>query len=52
MKNTLSEMRSILNGINKVNKDEDHMPYVEDWKATQNTQTGRQEKGQDYKDAQ
>ena len=27
MKNTLSEMGSILNGINKVNKKEDQMPY-------------------------
>ena len=33
MKNTLSEMRSILSGINKgrskVNKEEDQMPYLE-----------------------
>ena len=27
MKNTLSEMRSILNGINKVNKEEDQIIY-------------------------
>ena len=41
MKNTLSEMRSILNGINKginkVNKEEDQMPYLEDRKANQDT---------------
>ena len=37
MKNTLSEMRSIFNGINKginkVNKEKDQMPYLEDKKA-------------------
>ena len=37
MKNTLSEMRSILNGINKginkVNKEKDKMPYLKDRKA-------------------
>ena len=42
MKNTLFEMRSILNGINKginkVNKEKDQMPNIEDEKA-QNTQS-------------
>ena len=33
MKNTLSEMRNILNGINRVNKDEDPMTYIKDEKA-------------------
>ena len=54
MKNTLSEMRSILNGINKginkVNKEEDQMPYLEDRTANQGTQLDWQEKRcQDYK---
>ena len=58
MENTLSEMRSILNGINKginkVNKREDQMPYLEDRKAedrkAKDTQSERQEKRcQDYK---
>ena len=43
MKNTLSEMRSIVNGINKginkVNKEEDHMPYLEYRTANQDTQS-------------
>ena len=43
MKNILSEMRSILNGINKginkVNKEEDHMPYLEYRTANQDTQS-------------
>ena len=43
MENTLSEMRSILHGINKgineMNKEEDHMPYLEDRKANQDTQS-------------
>ena len=34
--NTLSKMRSILNGINKVNKEEDQMTYTEDRKAKNN----------------
>ena len=33
MKNTLSEMRSILNGTNRMNKEEDQMTYIEDGKA-------------------
>ena len=41
--NTLSEMRSILNGINKginkVNKEEAQMIYSEDGKANQDTQS-------------
>ena len=49
MESTLSEMRSILNGINKginkVNKEEDHMPCLEDGKAK-----GTQAECQDYKD--
>ena len=32
-KNTLFEMRSILNGINKVNKEKDQMTYLEDGKV-------------------
>ena len=43
MKNILSEMRSILNGINKVNKEKDQMTYLEDWKA-KDTQSEWQEK--------
>ena len=46
--NTLSEMRNILNGINKginkVNKEEDQMPYLEYRKANQDTQSEWQEK--------
>ena len=50
MKNTSSDMRSILSGINKRNKEEDQMPYLEDKKANQNTQSEWQEKRfQDYK---
>ena len=30
MKNTLSEMKSILNGINEVIKEEDQMTYIKD----------------------
>ena len=41
MEHSRSEMRSTLNGmnegINKVNKEEDHMPYLEDKKADQDT---------------
>ena len=44
MENTLSEMRSILNGINKVNKEKDQMPYREDRKVNQDTQSEWQEK--------
>ena len=50
MKNTRSEMKSMLNGINKVNKEGDQMPYLEDRKAKQDTQSEWQEKRrQDYK---
>ena len=53
MKNTVSETRSVLNGMNKginrVNKEEDQMPYLEDGKA-KDTQSECQEKRcQDYK---
>ena len=33
MKNTLFEVRGMLNGINKVNREEDHMTYIEDEKV-------------------
>ena len=46
MKNTLSDMRSILNGINKrinkVNEEKDQMPYLDDGKA-KDTQSEWQE---------
>ena len=45
METTLPEMKSILNGlkkwINKVNKEEDQMLYLEDRKANQDTQNGK-----------
>nr|KAF6485546.1 hypothetical protein HJG63_010702 [Rousettus aegyptiacus] len=49
MKNTLFEVRSMLNGINKVNREEDHMTYTEDEK-TKDTQSEWQGKknSQDY----
>ena len=52
-RHTLSEIRSILNGINKginkVNKEEDYMPQLEE--KNQDAHTEWQEKrGQDYKD--
>ena len=44
MKNTLSEMRSILNGINRVNKEEDQMTYIEDGKAKSSIRMARKKK--------
>ena len=49
MKNTLSDMRSILNEINKVSKEKGQISYLEDRK-TKDTQSDWQEiKCQDYK---
>ena len=49
MKNTLFEI-SILNGINKVNKEEDQMPYLEDRKAKDTQSEWQEIRCQDYKD--
>ena len=49
MKNTLSEMISILNGINRVNKERDQMPYLEDGKAQDIQSEWQDKRYQDYK---
>ena len=49
IKNTLSEMRSVLNGINKVNKEEDQMTYKEDGKAKDTQSEWQEKRSQDYK---
>nr|KAF6465970.1 hypothetical protein HJG63_011313 [Rousettus aegyptiacus] len=49
MKNILSEMRSILNGINKVNKEKDQMPYLEDRKAKDTQLEWQEVRCQNYK---
>ena len=48
IKNTLSEMRSVLNGINKVNKEEDQMTYKEDGKAKDTQSEWQEKRNQDY----
>ena len=53
MKNTLSQMRRILNGINKginkVNKEKDQMPYLEDEKAKDTQAEWQETRCQNYK---
>ena len=50
MKNTLPEMKSILNGINRVDKEEDQTTDIEDGEVRY-TQSEQQEKrSQDYND--
>ena len=53
MKNTLSEMRSIVNGLNKginrVNKEKDQMPYLEDGKAKDTQSEWQEIRCQEYK---
>ena len=48
IKNTLSEIRSILSGINKVNKEEDQMTYIEDGKAKGTQSEWQEKRSQDY----
>ena len=48
IKNTLSEIRSILSGINKVNKEEDQMTYIEDGKAKDTQSEWQEKRSQDY----
>ena len=48
MKNTLSEMSSILN-VNKVYKEKDQMPYLEDRKAKDTQSEWQEIRCQDYK---
>ena len=53
MKNTLLEMRSILNGINKginkVNKEKNHISYLEDGKAKDAQSEWQEIRCQDFK---
>ena len=48
MKNILSEMKSILNVRNRVNKEEDQMTYIEDTKAKDTQSEWQEKRSQDY----
>ena len=48
MKNTLSEIRSIWNGINRVNKEEDRTTDIEDEEAKDTQSEWQEKRSQDY----